>query len=423
MGFRRIAALMVVSCLSLLTACGGGGSDNAKVRLVNASLAYDSLDLIVDDETIATGVTYGTASDYESVDADTVTAEVQADNVTITTSYPSVSSGNNYTLISYGWAGYMKSTLLQEEEDEPDENYSKLLILNLASDAGTLDVYLTQSTDDLGDATPTISSVSGGSSSAYTTIRNGTYRVRITGTDDSSDLRLDIASITLSSEEVATLVITPTKGGVLVNGILIRQQSTVTAHNTSDSRVRVVAALPDNPTVSAILNDSTTLMSASVAPQISSYKSVTAGSSTVDVTVNGTALTTQTPTLEAGNDYTVLVWGEVASAEIAMLDDDNRLPSVSTKAKFRLVNGVAGLSGGLTMALDYTDIATDVTAGTGSTVYSVTYSTDSYLTVKSPTRTDAIFSVSDLDVEASGIYTVFMMGNASTITGQLKKER
>jgi Domain of unknown function (DUF4397) len=424
MGFRRIAALMVVSSLSLLAACGGGGgSGDAKVRLVNASGSYSSLDLEIEDETVATGVAYGSASDYAKVDADSITAEVQSDSVTIASLYPTLSKDTHYSLISYGWSGNMKNTLLQEEEDEPDANYSKLLILNLASDAGTLDVFLTQTTDSLNDATPTYSSIAGGASSVYKEISSGTYRVRITGTDDTTDLRLDIPSITLSSEEVATLVITPTKGGVLVNSILIRQQSTVTAHNTSNSRVRVVAAMPGNPTVSSILNGSTTLMSASVAPQIGTYKAVTAGSSSIAVNVNGSALTTLTPTLEAGNDYTVLVWGELASPQTNLLSDDNRLPTVTSKAKFRLVNGVAGLTGGMTMALDYTDIATDITAGNSSTPYNVTYSSDSLLTVKTPTVTTPIFSVDDLTVEASGIYTVFMMGNASSISGQLKRER
>lgn len=426
MVFKRLAALMMVSGLTLLTACGGGGGDDdngkAQLRLVNASSAYSGLDLKVDDASVATGVAYGAASSYASADAgESLTALVQSGGSTVTSLYPTLTKGNHYSLITYGWAGNMKSTILQEEEEAPAENYAKLLVLNLAPDAGTLDVYLTQNIDDLANATPTISAVAGGSSSGYNTVASGTYRVRLTASGKSTDLRLNIPTITLASKQVATLVVTPTQGGVLVNSILLTQQGSLNAFGASNARARVVAALADNAQVNATLGGAT-LMPTSVAPNIGEYQIVAAGSPALNVTVNGSALPVATPAMGAGNDYTVLVWGEAAAPQISILSDDNRLPAAGS-AKFRLINGVARLNAGLTMTLDYSAIASNVLPGAVSGVTTVTASSSSLLNVNSPTSGTPVYSVSSLPVQSTGIYTVFMMGGANNIQGTLRRER
>jgi hypothetical protein len=421
-GAALLAALLIP--LALLSACGGSSSSDssAKIRLINASMAYSSgLDLVVSDTKLASSISYGNASSYADASASSITTLVQSGGSTITSLSPTLSADKHYSLIAYGWAGNMKSTILQEEEDAPDASYAKLLVLNLAADAGTLDVYLTQNVDDLSSATATVSAVAGNSSSGYKTVSSGTYRARVTGYAKYSDLRLDIPSITLSSKQVATLVITPTQGGVLVNSLLITQQSSVSSYSTSNARARVVAAVADYGQVSATLGGST-LMTTSIAPNIGEYQTVASGASSLAVTVAGAAQPTATPTLTAGNDYTVLVWGEPASPQITLLSDDNRLPS-SGYAKFRLINAVARLNAGLTMTLDYSAIATNIQPGASSTPSTVGSSSSSLLQVTSPTSGTPVYSISELPVLSSGVYTVFMMGGANSIAGTLRRER
>lgn len=423
-GATLLAALMLP--LALLSACGGSGSSDddstARIRLVNASIAYASgLDLVVSDSKLASGISYGNASSYASADADSLTTLVQSGGSTITSLSPTLSADKHYSLIAYGWPGNMKSTILQEEEEAPDASYAKLLVLNLAADAGTLDIYLTQNVDDLASATATVSALAGSSSSGYKTVSAGSYRVRVTGYGKTGDLRLDIPSITLASKQVATLVITPTQGGVLVNSLLISQQGSVGSYSTSNARARVVAAVADYGQVTATLGGST-LMSSTVAPNIGEYQTVAAGASTLAVTVAGIAQPAAAPTLTAGNDYTVLVWGEPAAPQISILSDDNRLPS-SGYAKFRLINAVARLNAGLTMTLDYSAIATNILPGSSSTPSAVSYSSSSLLQVSSPTSGTPVFSIAELPVVSSGVYTVFMMGGANSIAGTLRRER
>ncbi|WIT13442.1 DUF4397 domain-containing protein [Paucibacter sediminis] len=410
----------------LLSACGGGSSsgNDTSLRLLNASSGYGSLDLTVNSVSVNGNVAYANAGSYASVSTSATSSQVLASGVgtTVASTTPSLASGSHYSLIAYGWAGALHTTLLQEAETAADSGKSKLLVLNLATDAGALDVYVTPATDSLDNATPISTNLAGGSGSGYNSINAGSYRVRLTGYGNKSDVRLDIPSITLESTGVSTLLITATEGGVLVNGLHVKQQGAVTNYPGAVARARVVAAVSGNASVSGLLGD-VSLLPTSVAPTIGEYKTVAAGSANLGLTVNGQAMAVASPNLKAGGDYTLLVWGDAAAPQLSVLADDNRLPTTLSTAKIRLINGVASLNTGLTMSVDYSAIATNVVPGTSSANSSIPSSTASLLSVSSPTSGTPVFSIASLPVLSSGVYSVFMMGGASNMLGTLRRER
>jgi len=412
----------------LLSACGGGSSSSdseTSLRLLNASSGYGSLDLTVNSVSVNSNVAYANAGSYATVNTSSTSSQVLASGLgtTVASTTPSLSSGSHYTLIAYGWAGALRTTLLQEAETAADSGKSKLLVLNLATDAGALDVYVTPATDSLDNATPISTNLAGGSGSGYNSINAGSYRVRLTGYGNKSDVRLDIPSITLDSTGVSTLLITATEGGVLVNGLHVKQQGAVTNYPGTVARARVVAAVSGNASVSGLLGD-VSLLPTSVAPTIGEYKTVAAGNAAnLGLTVNGQAMAVASPNLKAGGDYTLLVWGDAAAPQLSVLADDNRLPTTLSTAKIRLINGVASLNTGLTMSVDYSAIATNVVPGTSSANSSIPSSTASLLSVSSPTSGTPVFSIASLPVLSSGVYSVFMMGGASNMLGTLRRER
>lgn len=424
MRFKTWAATAAMLSVALLSACGGGskGSSDVEIRLVNASAGYSSLDLSVNSTAINTGVAYGAAGSYGTVSASATTSQVLSSGTTLVSTAPTLSSSYKYSLIAYGWPGAVRTSLLQEGEVAPASGSSKLLVLNLAPDAGALDVYLTNSTDPLDNATPIASGIAGGSGSGYNTLTSGTFRVRVTGAGNRGDLRLDLPSVTLNSTEVSSLIITATPGGVLVNGITLVQTAVVTNYPGSTSRVRVVGAVAGNASVAAT-RAGFSLLSTSIAPSIGDYAAVASGNGAVTVNVNGTALPVLTPALTAGGDYTLLVWGEPSAPQISVLSDDNRLPTTAGTAKIRLINGVASLNAGLTMSLDYSAIAANVNPGNASAIATVPSSTSSLLSITSPTSGTPVYTLPTLAVNASGVYSVFMMGGASNIVGTLRRER
>ena len=422
---RLFTASLSLACVGLLSACGGGGgSSSSNIRLLNATSSYSTLALTVNDISVNSGVAYAALGAYTNVSTSATVSQVQTSGVgtTVASLTPTLAKDSNYTLIAYGWAGAVHTSLLQEAQAAPATAKASLLVLNLAPDAGALDVYLTAAGDSADNAAAVATNVAGGYSSSYNTVNSGTYRVQVTGYNNKTDLRLDIPAITLASAGVATLVITATDGGVLVNGILVAQQGAATNYASNVSRARVVASVADNSLVAATLNG-TSLLGSSVAPTIGNYQNFAAGSSTLAVMVNAVPLTVTTPTLKAGADYTLLVWGSSSAPQVTVLADDNRLPATTGTAKMRMVNGVAGTQTGLTLSLDYSALATNVLPGTASVMAGVPSSTSSLLSVTSPSSSTPIYSIAALPVVANGVYTTFILGGSNNTTGTLRRER
>ncbi len=411
--------------VALLSACGGGGDDSkAQMRLLNASVGYASLDLVVDSTTVNSGVAYAAVGEYASISTSDTGTEIQNSSVgsTVASTTPSLTAGAKYTMIAYGAAGSARTALLQEDQEAPASGKSKLLVLNLAPDAGALDVYLTATDESLDAATAVSTGISAGGGSGYNTLNAGTYRVRLTGTGDKNDVRLDIPAVTLSSTGVSTLVLTGTAGGVLVNGMQLVQQGTVTNFPNATARARLVAAVSGSAAVAGSLGN-VELMGNSSSPTIGAYKTVAAGTNTLTVYVNGSPVTLASPTLTAGNDYTLMVWGSDTGPVLKVLNDDNRLPANTGYAKIRLVNGVTSGSTGLTLNVDYSALASSVTPGNASTALSTAASTTALLTVTSPSSASAVYTMTDMTLLSSSVYTVFVLGDPNNMIGSLRRER
>lgn len=410
-----------------LSACGGGSDSDstaAQLRLLNASPGYASLDLYTDDSKRNSAVGFLAAGDYASVSS---TASVDTDlksagaSTALSSSSRSFSAGTSYTLVAYGWQGALKTAVLEENISAADSNKAKLTVSNLASDAGSLDVYLTGSDDSLDDATATASGVGGGSTVGALTISSGTYRLRVTGNGDKSDVRLDVNGLTLASTQVATLVLTPGSSGVLVHGVLAVQKGSITALANNQARVRVVNGVGSSAKLTASAAG-VSLISNATSPAIGSYKLITGNSAaTVGLGVNGTALASPTSAaLPAGGDYTLLVWGPAASPQVTVITDDNRYPTTTTYAKLRVVHAIPDVADALTLTSDYSALISDVAQGTASAWATLMGETASQLTVASPTTNYFSSGTDGTKLTAKSLYTLYVFGPGSTA---LRKER
>lgn len=423
---RWLPALLLSATVALIGGCGGASDDDdATVRVINASTNYGALDLHVDDTLRSSAIAYGQTSGYIGFEAGSHTTTLTRTGSTTALSSVSRTLSSDYgtTVIAYQADGSLKTAQLSDSESAPSSGRAKLLVFNASPDAGSVDVYLSGSSDTLDNATLVASSVSAGSSSgSYTTVGSGTYRLRIAAAGSTTDLRLDAASMTLDSQGVYALVVTPTSGGVLVNSLLVRQGGAITQLDTDLARVRLVSAVTSSGTVGAAFNGST-LATSVASPAIGSYALVKAGSATPTISVNGASLSTAAITLAAGSDSTLLVWGPAASASLSVIGDDNRLPASSTSAKIRLIHGASINSNPLTLTANYSAVAENIALGAASTPTSVTAGSSTTIEVSDTTLSTALYSVSDVTLSARGVYTVFMLGSGSSVTGALRKER
>lgn len=409
--------------LLALAACGGGEDrTKAHVRLVNASSGYSTLQLQVGDTDVGGAAAYGANAGYSDVDKGTDDASVSRPGSATVLATTSVSLGkdSHYTMLAYGKAGELATLLVDENEPEAADGKAKVRLVNAAPDAGSVDLFITGSSETLADSSTALADQAYGKLSAFTTINSGTWRVRVTATGSKSDVRLDVDGVVFASKGVTTLVVTPGRGGVLVNALQLVQAGGVARQDNTQARVRAVAGAADAAAVGVSVGG-TSLVAGAASPALTAYTLVPAGAQGVVASAGGTVAGLSTATLAGGADYTLMVYGTAAAPVAALIEDDNSLPSESTKARVRLVNGVADLAEPLTLSIDFQVAAEGVAQGAASAYTEVDASTTATVGVTGGSTT--LYSATDRTFSGNANYTVFALGAAASKTGVLRKDR
>lgn len=428
MNKRHLLGLVAALPLAWLTACGGGGDSNdANVRLVNAS-AYSSLDFYVDDADSPqiSGVDFGAGSSYTNVPSGEVANVLTAagSSTELLRQTRSLGSGKKYTVVAFGFEGALKSVAMTDDEDAADSNKTKVSVLNAGADA--LDVYLTGTDETLESSNPVISGADpNGTQSSFTSVASGTYRLRVTGADNTEDLRLDIPSITLDSTKVLTLVLTPGQGGVLMHAIGAVQGGEATPYLNVQARVRMVAAVGAAAPFSAVsMSAGDTVLGTSVASfTVGKYVLVDAGTLTLTTSVDSTPLDAKSITIAAGSDTTLLVTGtSAADAAVNVIADDNRLPTVATKYKIRVIHAAPSLAAqSVTLKVDSSQVGDAQPLGGASAYENLTASGDVTLDIET-SASGAIYTIDKTPV-SKGVYTVFVRDSTAGVIAAFTPER
>jgi Domain of unknown function (DUF4397) len=424
----RIFLCLLLS-LTLLQGCsksGGGGSSNGSVRLVNASSANASLDMTVSSSALATttfasGITTGNASAPVEIAPGTYTFSLVNTGSGNPVSQQSllISSAMPYALVAHPQGGQVQLTAITEDEVVPAAGDGKIRISNMAlQDSGGVDVYIAASGGTPTSVPAGVSPIATnlGVASGYFEIPQGTYQVWITGVGKPADIRLYLPAVVITNPQISTLVLTPTAGGVLVDGWLVTQGvSTVTELPNTSARIRVVANVEGSGTVVATVNGVQLDASTLVSPQVDSYAVISSGALAASVVVGGSTFTPTLPAATAGADYTLLVAGTAASPTFNLISDNNTLPP-GGMAKLRLVNGVnVATPVSLSLTADVNVVAQNVAFGTASTPAQLAPSgSASSLQVTpafSPTLTWSPSAT--LTLQSQGIYSVFVLGGTT----------
>ena len=426
---RHAAALLLAGFL--VSGCGksGGGAD---IRVLNTSIDYTSVDLYLDNGSTntatITGTTYGTLTPYKGVAAGAYTVEFTNNGVqsSLKSLDENLAKGIYKTYVAYGDTGSFGFLEILENQDAPDSGNISVQIIDAAPDAGSVDIYLTDPAATLADSSPTFGSVVGGVvGSGFLTITDGNYRIRVTGAGNQADIRLDsVTGINFTNQEIASIVLSGTTGGVLVNATVIPQQGGATTINNPYARVRAVAGIPSGSNLSASMGG-TTLLTSAAANTVSLYSLVQAGPATLNLTLNDGALTPSTQMLTAGGDYTVLVLNgtAVAGTTTTLIADDNRLPTSSTYSKISLVNAMSSLGDPITLNVNYTPVANSVALGNSSAPTQVTAGADTEIDTVDATTSTTLFTNTLATLTGSGVYDLFMFGSAASPIGALHTNR
>ena len=418
-------ALVVATMITSLSGCYVAPDDRtkARMRLVNATRDYATLDLHVDGSVRQSGVAYGGSASYVEVEPDHASSTITtAGSATSLLSFtPSVSKNNEYAVLAFGKAGALRHVVIDENQEAPASGKTGLRVVNAAPDAGDLDVYLTADGDALPTAVAVHTGAAFGETSPALDVNGGTWRLRVTAASNKNDLRLDVAGLALPAGQVAVLVLTPSAGGTLVDALLIRQQDAIEQASGAHARVRAMAAVASAGTVTAGVGG-VSLLEAAASPVAGNYRFVPAGAPALTISVNGNSVGAPATALVAGRDSTLLVYGAAASPTAVWLADDNQVPAASGTLRIRLVNATTGVAGNASLSVDGEAIGSGgVAEGAAGTYSEINASTSATLSVSAGAT--SLYSQTNQSLVAGGVYTVFVTGSAGSTSGVIKRDR
>jgi Domain of unknown function (DUF4397) len=428
------ARAVALALLPLLHACGIDDANDGHVRVVNATTDFSSIDLYTQDSEdndtlVVSGIAAGTVSGYNDVKHGSQTFEIKsgssAGNASSATG--TVTTDDHFTLVSYITGNTLDTVFISEEEKSPSSGNAKFRVLNGAStEAGNVDVYLSQnacgqlSTTDTAFASavagPTTGQEFTQAYSQVTAASSGTtWNLCVTAAGDKSNVLVDNPKFTLKNQEIATLILTRTSGGVLLNASLLDQQGALTPFANSISRVRVIADAAATGTVSATVNG-VSLVADEGSPSISSYVAIPSGAVTGtyeinDVAINGITLAD----LAAGSDYTLFIGGTTGAPTVTLIQDNNT-PSTSTSLPVQArvisgVNPVNGAGGGaVTVNAGGKQLGSNVAFGAASTytpIAAFTGTATMTVTIGGVTQT-----LTDQTFTSGDVYTILVYGDA-----------
>lgn len=418
---RGLAAAFVAAALS---ACGGSDNNDsvATVRLVNAMQTHQSINMLSGGTAVISGTAIDTVSTYSGVTAGSPILQVNdaSTNTALATLAPSVAAGAHYVLVAYESGGVGRTTIINEDTAQPATGTASLRVFQAATDAGAIDVYVTDPATNIATLTsPTFSFGSSTSlqTSSFLSISPGTYRLRITGAGNPADLRLDLPSFVLTNQQVASVILTPTIGGTLVNAGVLVQQADYTPGRNTTARVRLAAAVSGNAVVSASAASAAVATSV-VAPTVTGYAVVPSGTP-LTITVNGATVASPVTSLPAGGDSTLFVYGAPGSTTASLITDDNHLTNTTSSLKMRMINGLTGAATPLTLNAAFAVIASNVAPGAASSYAVVGATTPLQLDVFATSSPTPIYSTTTtgsgapLSLPGNSVYTLFMLGDAA----------
>jgi hypothetical protein len=196
-------AIGLFSLATVFMATGCGGSGSARARLLNAYLGQSGLDMLINNQSTATGVGYGAASGYASVSSGAPNLKIQTtgtNNVLINQTI-NLGSGSDNTVLSTGSG----TVVLTDNNTAPASGNIKIRVINASPTLGTADVYIVPAGTAITPGSPTFASLAYLSASGYQSLPAGSYEIIFTFAGVPSAV-IDSNPLSFSTGQIRTVV-------------------------------------------------------------------------------------------------------------------------------------------------------------------------------------------------------------------------
>ncbi len=344
---KMALGLAAITSVALVSGCNGGSDNNnnakAKVRVLHASPDAPSVDVTVNNTSIAANAPFKTASGFTDTNAGkgTVKVNVAGTSNTVISATPDFNSGRSYTIIAANKVAAIEPLIIDDDGVAPAAGQVKVRVVHGAPSAPAVDVYVTAPNAALAGSTPTLANVPFKTISSALQVAAGSYQIRVTAAGSKAAV-FDAGSVSLAAgADLVLVAVDQNTGASPISLIGLTTSATAPSFELTDTRaqLRAVHASPDAPNVD-ILVDNVVAAGNVAYPTAVGFVGVPSGARNVKVNAAGTATTVidVTPTLAAGKAYTAYAVGFLANIS-ALLVEDNLSAPTAGNVKIRVIHG------------------------------------------------------------------------------------
>ncbi len=176
---RSTAALAVSSLLLSLPGCAmvSGSQSLSQVRIIDASPDAGGLDVYQGSGILAYNLGLGTITSYVQITPGNYSIQVDTAGTRqqLVASGGTFSAGNEYTVLIGNFSNVLSETILKDQTTPAPSGQVSLRVLDQATRAGTVDLYLVAGGSTIATAKPILTNVSFGQNTGYFNVPAGAY--------------------------------------------------------------------------------------------------------------------------------------------------------------------------------------------------------------------------------------------------------
>ncbi len=203
---------MILAVIVTLVGCGTSSSaKGTQMRIVHLSPDEAPLDLLIDNKSVSSAITYGVPTAFVSVAAGTRDLKLNLSSGTtnvLDSPKESFAAGTSYTYLIIGFAATLGGNKLTDDHTKPDKGKFKIRVVNGSPTSGSVDVFIVTPGTDITDPAvkPTIAGLGSTAASTYQSLDSGSYHIVITASATKTPVLVDAGSPTFSDGQNRTLI-------------------------------------------------------------------------------------------------------------------------------------------------------------------------------------------------------------------------
>ncbi|MGZ5434295.1 MAG: DUF4397 domain-containing protein, partial [Thermoanaerobaculia bacterium] len=177
--FSWIAACVAVLVMSSGCQNSGREQSTTDMRVLNAVIDAEALDVLVDDDVKASGLAAGSTAAYANFSSGNRNVKIRsATTQTVLVERSIDFSSTSQTLVVFGRRSAIGLLLLNDDDTTPSSGKFRVRAMGLSPEAASVDVYL--SSGDISSTAATLSAVGYGAATDYVEVNPGAMKVILT---------------------------------------------------------------------------------------------------------------------------------------------------------------------------------------------------------------------------------------------------